>query len=118
MPASQRATAAHDADHELCLGQLSAGHLMGHMHHGIGLRESLVAKVRFTIHENPLPWDQDIVKNDHRIHLLIARGQGGIKMRFTMVIAVSADHLETWGGDGNGKGESKGNIAVIGPQKR
>ena len=39
-------------------------------------------------------------------------------MGFTMVIAVSADHLETRGGDGNGEGEGKGNIAVIGPQKR
>ena len=39
-------------------------------------------------------------------------------MGFTMVIAVPADHLETRCGDGNGKGEGKGNIAVIGPQQR
>ena len=34
---------AHDADHELRLGQLSTGHLMRHMHHRIGLGEGLVA---------------------------------------------------------------------------
>lgn len=89
----------------LGLRRLQGHHLVGHVVQGARGRVGVVAELHVPQDEDPLPGDEDVVKDHQAVHLLHPAGEGVVKGAVPAHQGLPADEVEARGGGGKGEGQ-------------